>query len=190
MRFCTNCGNPVEREQNFCAACGSPLSENSSANGHLLIEQEQKFLDTTHKILRWEYKAWKICGVILTVLGCVLTALFLAVAVYAFVNTGRKWSLGLMLTGIAFAVYYGIPLLVVGVIQRKIAKKIPNCLNTMHLDFSVARMRCGSVGGLILAAIFCGIAFVFYGINFVRMKANKSIIERILERQKGTADSV
>ena len=101
MRFCTNCGNAIFDGQKFCPACGTSLTSNSSnattygnpysanvftgqKSEEFLLQEEQEFLDTTHRILRWEQKAWNITGKVFIILGVVFAALFFFIAFAGF----------------------------------------------------------------------------------------------------------
>ncbi len=49
---------------------------------------------------------------------------------------------------------------------------------------SVVRKRCGSVGMIVLGAIFNSIAMAFIIVNFVRTKTNAAAFDRIEAEQK------
>ena len=70
-------------------------------------------------------------------------------------------------------------------VEPEIPQNCGNIARTcaLYKDFRAAHKRCNSIGMIIFGYFFNTIALVFYVINFVRMKSNKAMAERILTRQ-------
>ena len=178
MAYCSICGNRIPDGGVFCSACGTPLP---------VVEpdprEEQEFLDTTHRILSWEMKAWRIAGNVLSVLGIVFAAIFSLVAIIG--GIAGMGGDGFFATFFfLYAMLYGGIFLAIGIVNLKVCEKIPGYLSTIHKDFRATNERCGSVGMLVFSVFFNGVALVFFIINFVRMKSNQAVISRILSKQR------
>ena len=53
----------------------------------------------------------------------------------------------------------------------------------MYYDFEKTEKRSGSIGMLVFTVLFNEIAFIFFIINFVRLKTGGRVIEKIKARQ-------
>lgn len=179
MAFCTNCGCELAAGATFCGNCGTSATALSAD-----LSKEQQFLDTTHKFMRWEKKAWSICGTVYTVLGIIFAAFFSLFSII-FLSLGDD---ALALFGGIFFVYaliFGGMFIAVGIVNKINAKKLAGYLEQMHTNLQPTLDRCSSIGMIVLCVFFNEIALIFYIINFVRMKSSKQLIEQILSRQKG-----
>ena len=199
MSFCSNCGKEILEGAKFCAVCGTPVLEKTvppvtdtapsfsdAITEEALIKEEQEFLDDTYKLLRWERKAWSICGKVYTIIGIVLMSIFGFFAFIGFtmaIGEGDPDAAAVMMVGIVYMLFCGAPLFTIGTIQRKVANKMPIYLNSLYTDFSVTNNRSGNVGMLVLSILFGEVAVIFFIINFVRLKAGGNVIKRILARQ-------
>ena len=103
MRYCSYCGQPLEPGSAFCHHCGAalkavvpnadeipvqetPVQEEPAPEKIVTIEapasdenaiaEEKAFLEQTHRLLRWERKAWSIAGKVFLITGIVFAALF------------------------------------------------------------------------------------------------------------------
>lgn len=181
MKYCAYCGKEMHDEARFCESCGAAATAESTN-----IAEEKEFLDTTHRFLRYERLAWRITGVVLLVLcililGCGLLAL--AGSAGAVMDGDAIASLGLGVA-VLYLVIYGILFLPIAIIGLVAAQKIDRYLGEMYNDVRPTAARCGSVGMIVFTAFFNEIALIFYIINFVRMKTNKQLVERITLRQQ------
>lgn len=187
MSFCIKCGKELNEGDAFCIACGNPVSENAAFSSVVVNKEEQDFLDTTHRLLRWEYKAWSIAGKAFTIFGIVFGAIFLLIGLIGMGISadGNDFGGGIALSviGFVYAIILGGMFIALGIINNIAAKKIPQYLDTLYSDFRLTYDRCGSVGMLIFNVFFGAISPIFFIINFVRMKANRQIIERIIANQ-------
>lgn len=143
------------------------------------IRDEKKFLDETHKFLRWEKKAWSIAGKVFLILGIVFAALFFLLGII--LAATESAAPGVIM--FVYAVLYGVMFIAIGIVNLKAAGKIDQYTETLYKNFSLANNRCNSIGMIIFCYFFNNIALVFFVINFVRMKCNKALRERILKRQ-------
>ena len=196
MRYCVNCGKELNENAAFCVACGTPVPAEETAPIAPVVaepavvceaanQEEVEFLENTHRLLRWEMKAWSIAGRVLTIMGIVLAAIYALLFVIGFgmLLSGDEEGLVLIALSATYSVFICGMLIAFGIISRKAAGKIPQYLDSLYTDLSLAYNRCGSIGMLIFTAIFGIVSPVFFIINFVRMKANRDVIERILRNQ-------
>ena len=145
------------------------------------IQEEKAFLDQTCRLLRWERKAWSICGKVFLIAGIVFAALFFLLGVIL-LSIGEDAAI----VGSIFFVYcliFGSIFIAVGIVNLAAAGKIPQYTDTLYKDFRAANQRCNSIGIIVLCYFFNTISLVFHLINFIRMKTSKSMINRILTRQ-------
>ncbi len=178
MAFCPNCKNEPIAGSAYCNFCGAPLTAPDTT------ALEQEFLDTTHRLLRWERTAWKISGTVLVILGAFFFVFFSFFGIIG-AATAEVFSTVLSAVFFLYAFLFGALFAAIGIVCLVSAKKIPQYLNSMYNDFRPTFDRCDNVGMLILTIFFNEIALIFFLINFVRMKTNRSTINRIIARQQG-----
>lgn len=220
MRYCSNCGNPLNPGAAFCHTCGAalkaivpetdetpvaapvveaepvvveapvveatPVVEAPAAEPVVLpantdkdIQEEKKFLEDTHKFLRWEKKAWSIAGKVMLIVGIVFAALFFLLGII--LAATESAAPGIMM--FVYAVVYGVMFIAIGIVNLKAADKIPQYTDTLYKDFRAAYKRCTSIGMIVFNYFFNTIALVFFVINFVRLKSNRAMCDRIMTRQ-------
>lgn len=177
MHYCPNCHGELDDRFQFCCHCGAAL--NSTAN----IGKEQAFLDRTHRMLRWEQKAWRISGIVFIVLGILYAVLFLLLGIVA-AAVGSYTEAALSVMFFVYAILFGGMFLAIGIVNMVSAKKINYYLNSLYRDFGPTDKRCGSVGMIVFSAFFSNIALVFFVINFAFMKSGKETIAQIMARQR------
>ena len=209
--FCNRCGRQIPDDAIFCSWCGetivrvqeTPFNEapateynppeptetpkaedvqNEPPAADPDLHEEQEFLDMTHRLLRWERMAWSITGKFALIFGSIASAVYVLLGIMALSvdNTAENPGMLFVMCGVFFA----LVLIPVGIICRISANKIPQYLDTMYFDFEKTEKRSGSIGMLVLTVLFNEIAFIFFIINFVRIKSNGKLIERIKARQK------
>lgn len=202
MSFCIKCGKEIEEGAAFCIGCGAPVekqipvepveqTEVSSASAEPVVfneefdREEREFLDNTHKLLRWELKAWSIASKVSIIVGIIYAVIFSLYTIAGVVMTADDILFGSFFTGLgSFAtVFGGGSLIGIGIVSKKAAEKIPQYLDTVYTDFSLTYNRCGNVGMLVFSVILGVISPIFFIINFVRMKSNRAVIERIIHNQ-------
>lgn len=147
------------------------------------IQEERAFLDQTHRLLRWERRAWSISGKVALIVGIVFAVLFFLIGVIAAAASGDEGGIVGFSVMFIYAFIFGGILIAVGIVSLAAANKIPQYTDTLYKDFRATNTRCNSIGLIVFGYFFNNIALVFYLINFVRMKSNKPMIERILTRQ-------
>ena len=200
MSFCIKCGKEIEEGAAFCIACGAPVekeipdaqqNEIPAAPIEPVVfneefdREEREFLDNTHKLLRWELKAWSIASKFLLIFGIIFAAIFM---LYALVGVGvaanNTFGGGILIgIGFTYSILLGGMIIGFGIVNKKAAEKLPQYIETVYTDFSLAYNRCGSIGMLVFNVIFGAVSPIFFIINFVRMKANRDVIERIMKNQ-------
>lgn len=172
MKTCFNCGNQIPEGYQFCPHCGT------AAQAPDYIAEEQQFLDDTHRFLRYERIPWKIYGIVFTILGGVFAFLGLLLTI-AMVAAADAFLGGLM-GGVYF--FCGALFVAVGIVNFKLVPKIDFYLERVYTDPKTVFARTESIGMIVFCAFFNEIALIFYIINFVRMKTNKNVVERIKQR--------
>lgn len=191
MAFCSRCGNELNPGAAFCSTCGAPQAQqpNYQPQPTTLVPtvnpqtEEQEFLDTTHRLLRWEKKAWHIAGKVFLIMGIVFAALFCLLSI-VFALAGDYEMEALAVVYFLYSIIYGAMFIALGIVSQKAEAKIPQYLDTLYTNFRLTYDRCGSVGMLIFNVILGAISPIFFIINFVRMKTNKDLIMRIMARQQ------
>lgn len=182
MSYCSKCGNNVPDDARFCGKCGAEMVENQTVGSPVFTEQfklEKEFLDNTHKILRWEQKAWRIVGRVFTIMGAIFGGFF---TLFTFVGLSTHAAMGMIF--FIYALIFGGLYIAIGIVSLQAAKKIDYYLNTLYKNVEPTVTRCTSVGMLIFAIFFNTIAMVFFVINFSRMKNCKQRIADIQDHQR------
>ena len=191
MAFCHRCGKELMEGSAFCNACGAPQAQqpNYQPQPTTLVPtanpqaEEQEFLELTRRLLRWERKAWSICGKAWLITGIVFAVLFCLIGV-AFVFSGDYVLEAMGIFYWLYGIFFGGNFVALGIINQKAADKIPFYLDKLDTDVRFAVDRCGSIGMLVFTVLFGTVSPVFFIINFVRMKSNKNVINRIIARQQ------
>ena len=190
MRYCTKCGREIPEGAAFCAGCGAPVQTPTPPAAPVynqeLYQKECEFLENTHRLLRWEQKAWSIASKVFIIVGLVFAALFmlLFLAGLFVALAGEDFDGGMiMVISFTYALIFGGMFIALGIVSKKAGQKLPQYIDTVYTDFSLTYKRCGSVGMLIFSIIFGAVSPIFFIINFVRMKANRATIERIMKNQ-------
>ena len=151
------------------------------APNHDAVLEEKEFLEQTNRLLRWERKAWSITGKVMLIVGIVFAALFFLLGI-VFAAIGDDVAV-LAALYFVYALVFGLMFIAMGIVNSKAAGKIDQYTDTLFQDFRAAYKRCGSIGMIIFCYFFNTISLVFFVINFVRMKTNKAMADRILTRQ-------
>ena len=188
MRYCVKCGKEIVEGAAFCAACGAPVEVQPVALvaapsfEDALVREEREFLENTYNLLRWELKAWSIASKVFIIVGIVYAAFF---TMFSFIGAIGGGEVGAAFTVIGFfyAILFGGMFVALGIVNKKAAEKLPLYINTVYTDISVAYNRCGNIGMLIFSVLLGAVSAIFFVINFVRMKTNRAVIERIMRNQ-------
>lgn len=183
MSFCSTCGTEITEDAVFCTNCGATVAENDEQNK----KEEQDFLDQTYRLMRWEAKAWSITGKVFIIFGIAYAALMFLAGLGSGIAVGSdsvEGGIAMATTMIVESLVFGFTFGGIGIVSLISANRIPNYFDGFYTDFTPALNRCGSVGMIVFTAFFNEIALVFFLINFIRIKSNRRIIDRILARQK------
>ena len=180
MSYCPNCSKELPDGTAYCNYCGTPVNQLCDP------KEEQEFLDLTHRLLRWEQKAWRICGNVFIGLGIGFFAFWSLYGLIGLALMVEEPEAGVVFTmiGFLYAFLFGGMFAAIGIVCKVASQKIPYYLDTLYTDFRPALNRCGSIGMIVFTAFFNEIALVFFVINFVRIKSNRKTIDRILSRQQ------
>ena len=168
MYYCMQCGKASEDGSGCCSHCGAPaekISVNPVACDVELDETESAFLENTYRLLCWERKAWNIHSKYYIVVGIIYAVIAMLI---------DSWP-GFIFCG-AFFVF--------GIVSHKAARKLSLYIHTVYTDISLAYNRCENVGMLIFNILCGAVSPIFFIINFVRMKSNRTVIESIMCKQK------
>lgn len=188
MSFCIKCGKELSEDAAFCSACGTPTTQ-TDISAEQNTAEEQKFLDLTHRFLRWEQKAWKIFGIFFLVAGIfysVFSSIYILIGLAALAGGEEEMGSVFTIVGLLFLFLFGSIFFGLFIVHRIAAKKIQLYLDTLYTDFSLTYKRCGSIGMLIFTALFSEVAFIFFLINFIRMKSNKELAEKCMASSSHT----
>lgn len=201
MSYCIKCGRKIEENFAFCMGCGEPVKKEApttppqievlnpttqhqtfNENPH---QEESEFLDNTHKLLRWERKAWSIASKFWIIIGIVYAVIFSLYVLLGISMSSQDYFLGGVFTGIGIfaSMFGGGTFIAFGIISKKAAEKLQQYIDTLYTDLSISYKRCDNVGMLVFNIIFGVVSPVFFIINFVRMKSNREVIERIIKNQ-------
>lgn len=178
MGFCSRCGKELAEGNLFCPACGASVT-GAYGQEHGFFE-EKELTDKLHRFLRYERLAWKIPAIVMLCYAgffAMISFLFLIVAIAEEPE---------MISGFIMLWLAHIPMFastsIVGFVN---IKNIDRCIAALPTDPIPAISRCGSVGMIVVAALFNNIALVFVIINFVFVKSSQQTISRILNRREG-----
>lgn len=192
MPYCNKCGKELIAGAAFCSGCGAAVEAKLPAapvcTEETLKKEEYEFLETTHRLLRWERTAWSITSKVYLIVGIVFAALFLLLSMIGLLAIAEgDTAFGSLYFGLCFtyAIVFGGMMIAFGIVCKKACQKLPQYIDTVYTDFSLTYNRCGSVGMLVFNVIFGAVSPIFFIINFARMKANTAVIERIMQNQKG-----
>lgn len=202
MRYCCRCGSALSVGASSCHSCGAALKAFAAEaeeevvpvvqtvfeapapvaadSQDAQIKEERRFLDQTHRLLRWEKKAWTIGGTVFLIAGI---AFALAMCLFGVICSILAKNPGPAIFCIYAALIYGTVFIVWGIVNMKAAGKIPQYADTLYKDFRATNRRCNSIGMIVFCYFFGDVSLVFFVINFVRMKCNTALIQRILARQ-------
>ena len=209
MIRCPYCGRELSDTSRFCSGCGAPQQpvqyqqtaqpqqpEYTQASVQPQVpmvltprpqvsdEETKQFVETTRRLLRWEAKAWKITGIVALVIAIVYAAIFfLFGGIFMLVDPGYEEFEILAAAFFAYGFYFLILLAPIAIAGFISASKISYYLNVIDYDMQTVVNRCGSIGMLVVSILFSSVPFVFFLINFVRMKANKDVIKEIIQQQ-------
>ncbi len=183
MKICANCGKSLNDDARFCGYCGfqTPTEEYNADITPEEISEEQEFLDMTHRILRWERKAWSIAGKVFIIMGIVFAALFMFFT-FIFLALGDMAVLSGMY--FVFSIIYGGLFIGLGVVNKIAANKIEQYQTGPYSDPLSVITRCGSIGMLVFSVICGAVAPIFFIINFVRIKTSRRLIDKIIARNR------
>lgn len=205
--FCQKCGSPVEDGVKFCPNCGNPTDDKatyvqSAPTGAQNDPRDPALQDecmrSLYNHLRHEKTAWKVCGIVLTVLcallifiGIVMTVSGIGSAVinepYSYDYQYRSadiYAVGAVSGGVVLLIY-GILFAPVAVIDLIMIGKTQRYIDSLYKDCGEAVTRCGSVGMIVFGAFFNTIALIFIIINFVKVKSHRAVFEEVRRLQLG-----
>ena len=163
MGYCAKCGQELKEGAAFCSACGAPVETRIPAPAappafdEEAYRKECAFLETTHRLLRWEQKAWSIASKVFSIVGIVFAALFmlLFLAGLFVALAGEDFDGGMiMVISFTYALIFGGTFIALGIVNKKAGQKLPQYIDTVYTDFSLTYKRCGSVGMLVFSILF------------------------------------
>lgn len=191
MGYCMKCGQEIIEGAAFCIGCGTPVEAKAPAAAEPAVAdskweaEEREFLENTRRLLVWERTAWSIASKVFLIMGIVFAALFslvFLVGIAAAIDGDAFGGIALGM-GLAYAIFFGGTFIALGIINKKASQKLPQYIDTVYTDFSLTYNRCGNVGMLVFSVILGAISPIFFIINFVRMKTNRALIEKIMSIQ-------
>ena len=202
MKYCVYCGKQLDDKASFCFACGKQVADVSApapvAPDDVLRAEEAACLDKSYRMFKFERLVWKIFGfvwlasiIFLVLAGVLMLALNSVVGELppeATMEIFDEMPYGLH--GILFALY-GVAYILMGVlyipvmiVNFKMVKRAEYYMDTVYTDTAGAVKRAGAVGMIVLSALFNTVAMIFIIINFVHVKNNRAVFDRIIARQQ------
>ena len=188
MKYCAHCGQVMPDSAPVCGRCGYGATENGATPPpapQYDAAADRAVLDQVRVGLRHERTAWKVGGII----NCIYTGLFLLFTV-GFFLLSEEFShysddrFVLQAYAVAYVLMAFIGYLPCAIIGFVMASKCSRYLNNFSGDPGAAVQRCGSVGFIVLGALFNTIAMIFVIINFVRYKSNREALARAVQQEK------
>ena len=168
MKYCTQCGTALADEARFCSGCGTGID---------MEAEKQECIENFRKFLKWERFGWRLIGIILLVCSLVILTIGLGI-VAAGGMTGYSYRVDMAVVGIMYAIP-GLLYLPLAIVNLVMAKRAGEYREDLDVNPKYVIDRCGSVGLIVLGAIFNSLALVFIIINFVRAKNCRHIIEKL-----------
>lgn len=205
FQFCNGCGapvangNPVPPTQNYANPV-PPVQDNPNqgyynANPYgyanpepvtisedYSIAQEKEQLDFMYKFLKFERIAWKVGGIVITVLAGLFAFLGLIFLIVSADSYGYREDFYLSM-GLTYF-FMGILYVPIGIVGFKMVGKVEEYMNMLYYDAAPVVQRCTSVGMIVLGAFFNTIAMVFIIVNFAKTKSNLPTFQRAIDRQR------
>lgn len=191
MKYCMHCGQVMPDAATVCGRCGYGAAQNGPVPPPVPRPDavtDRAVLDQVRVGLRHERTAWKIGGIIF----CVFAAIFLLCAImfgaegsssYSS-SYSRDYALMLQIYAITYAVIAIVAYVPCAVACFVMTGKCSRYLNNFSGNPGAAVQRCGSVGLIVLGALFNTIALIFIIINFVRCKSNREALERAVRQEE------
>lgn len=212
MKYCTKCGYKLTDEARFCNACGAEVAETIKAeavsenpyvsNAQPVYEakpapacteapksddelraEEQALLDKFSLGLKHERLAWKISGIVWTVMSAffIVFGCFFALIV-GIAAASAESELFALLPAVMMYSVMGLMYLPVAIINLSMKNKLESYRAKLYTDCKDG-IGHFSVGSIVFCAFFNGIALIFNIVYFIQAKNNAAVIERIKARQ-------
>ncbi len=187
MKYCTKCGNNLMDGSKFCNACGTAVEDTTAPQtpktDEELRAEEQALLDKFSLGLKHERLAWKISGVVWTVISVfflVFGLLFGTLMTVASISEGGEFVVFIPMAITYFIM--GILYLPIAIINLSMKNKLENYRAKLYTDCKdgINHFR---VGSIVFSALFNNVAMVFTIVYFIQAKNNATVIERIKARQ-------
>lgn len=175
MATCVHCNQPVEENTAYCPNCGNKISENAKEKETCLHHFRRNL---RHERKCWSIFAWVWVGIIALIFGVAFLSLLLT-------TLGGEAAM----VGVIYFFTYsfcGCLFLPCAIVSFVLASKTKGYLAQMDTDIAPAVERCGSVGTIVLGALFGAVpvVLVFIILNFVHVKTHKGLLDEIAQDQK------
>lgn len=144
-----------------------------------MIAEEKRFLDGIYRFMKYERLTWRIYSLVFLFTSLVIGALSLMMLGLGLYDMSSPFvSLGIVYLIMAVA-YLPIP-----VIAFIMAPRVGRYMERVYTQPRAVLERASSVGMLVFCGLFCTIGMVFFIINFVSIKNNSHIVDRIIKRSE------
>ncbi|MBQ6819222.1 MAG: zinc ribbon domain-containing protein [Clostridia bacterium] len=189
MSYCRNCGSAIGEQDRFCPTCGVeapvavPVQDVPCTDP--VADQTQQALTLMQRMFKYERLAWKIGGIIYTVLGAFWGIYVLLFGVLGVAAMFDEPGMGGVLFVYAWLfVIYVLLFVSVGVFNLMMVKRAHRYMTEMTNNLRPALVRAGAVGMIVLSALFNNIAMIFIIINFVNARSNRVVLEQVAAKQE------
>ncbi len=189
MKTCTNCGTALTEQAAFCPTCGLAVPATEPVAAPVMAtaapNPQEVALNLMQRMFKYERLAWKIGAIVWLVYGAFFGLFSLLYGFIGLVGMIEDPEMGGMMffMGIYFSVFVAL-FASVGVYNLMMVKRASHYMNTAHLDVRGALTRAGSVGMIVLGAMFNTVAMVFIIINFVNAKTNGHALQNLAATQQ------
>ncbi|MBQ1955783.1 MAG: hypothetical protein II350_08620 [Clostridia bacterium] len=188
--ICPVCGNECLDDARFCSSCGIEFVNNESSKAVSEpvdnTKEQQNVLNKIRNYLKYRRLACIIVGILRLVSAMFYLFGGTVMIISTIISLTGNSSFDLPGIGFAYTILYfmcGIIYIPLAIVNFAIAAKSNKLMSGVYTDVRPAADYCGSVGQLVLCALFNEIALVFAIIGMVHVKRNAEVINMIEQNQ-------
>lgn len=170
MKNCPHCNTLMEDNAFYCPACGQRMSEPAAAPA------DSEAFHVFRRNLRHERKCWSIAGWVWIGITAFFNLYLFSVAGIAGLASEESLAFGIVA---AMALLYDLLIFIpITAVQFVMKSKLDKYVAQIETDPEPAKRRAGSVGSIVLGALFNEVALIFVILNFIHVKRNGNRIQK------------